>query len=179
MTVVYSIDAINWKTLLFLTSLLLTFLLIAWIAWIASKKTESTKEGKVIAITFALMLPMIVLLLLSLQLFLVTAKISNSMLSVGGGQYSKSIPISQLHLDKIVKGANLSGQYSLSRRTNGVGMPGLSLGWFVRKDGKRVFAAISQHEKVIIIPTTKGYDLYVSPDNPDEFVESLHKASQQ
>ncbi len=176
MSVVYSIDAINWRPVLFMTSLLLFFLLMAWLAF---KATGSTKEERVIAIVFTLIVPIIVWLLMSLQLFLVAAKISNSTLSIGGGLYSKSIPISQLHLDKIVKGANLNGQYSLSRRTNGIGMPGLSLGWFVRNDGKRVFAAVSQYDQVIIIPTTKGYDLYVSPDNPDEFVESLHKASQQ
>lgn len=122
-------------------------------------------------VIMALVVPIFVALLI--QLFLVRAKISDQTLTVGGGLYSLALPKERLLLAsaKIVPGTD--PQLAMRVRTNGIGMPGLRLGWFTQRSGKRVFLAVSDHDRVVVVPTELGYEVLLSPENPEAFLEAL------
>lgn len=106
------------------------------------------------------------------QLASVRMRIDATSLVVGGGFYRVSVP-----LDRLGVGAEIERvrTYTLGIRTDGIGMPGLSLGWFNVSGRGRTFAAITDPEKVVSIPTQDGYTVLVSPDDPDSVVDRLRR----
>jgi len=104
------------------------------------------------------------------QLVSVRMRVDASSLTVGGGFYRVSVP-----LDRLGRGVQVERvrRYALGARTNGIGMPGLLLGWFDISGGGRAFVAITDADKVVRIPTQDGYTIFVSPDDPDALVEML------
>jgi len=95
-------------------------------------------------------------------------------LTVGGGAYSVSVPMAQIDHAGARRRLPGSDDTALGLRTNGIGMPGLSLGWFRTGKGK-AFAAVTDPAKVVILPTTAGYTLLVSPEDPDAFLAALRR----
>lgn len=65
--------------------------------------------------------------------------------------------------------------YRLKWRTNGLSVPGYDLGWFSTFGGGKVLAAITKTDQVIAIPTTKGYTLLVSVEQPDQVTAQLQQ----
>lgn len=58
-------------------------------------------------------------------------------------------------------------------------MPGMALGWFRAKSGgDKIFAAVADGGRVLVIPTTAGYSILVSPDEPDALLEELAGTAQ-
>lgn len=89
--------------------------------------------------------------------------------------YSQSIALSHLQLQH-ARQINLQDKEtpSLSWRTNGVGLPGYSLGWFRLESGNKAFAAISDSHNVVMLPTDLGYTLLVSTADAPSFLAALH-----
>ena len=107
------------------------------------------------------------------QLAAVRLRVDADSLTVGGGFYRVTLP-----LDRLADGgaqAELARHYDLAMRTNGIGMPGLSLGWFRLRDGGKAFVAITDPDKVVRIPTRDGYTILVSVDEPDALLRRLRQ----
>ena len=62
-----------------------------------------------------------------------------------------------------------------ARRTNGIGLPGYSEGWFKLANGERALLFVSDKVNVVYIPTREGYSVLLSTANHEEFLESLNK----
>ncbi len=62
-------------------------------------------------------------------------------------------------------------------RTNGVGLPGFQAGWFRLRNGRRALVFLSDTSRAVHVPTRLGYDLVVSPTDPDAFVAALRAAA--
>lgn len=96
-------------------------------------------------------------------------------LDVGGGIYGISAPLRELDVDC----ARLTGRGELKRilgrRTNGIELPGLSLGWFQAKDGQ-VFAAIGAAQEVLILPTRLGYTIVATPEQAEGALSEVRHA---
>lgn len=60
-------------------------------------------------------------------------------------------------------------------RTNGFGMPGFQLGWFNLKGKGRAFVAITDRSTLVLVPTTKGYNLLLSVPKGEQFLAQLQK----
>lgn len=60
-------------------------------------------------------------------------------------------------------------------RTNGIGMPGCLAGWCRFKGGNKVLAFITDRTRVVAIPTSLGYTLLLSPQEPEAFLAALPK----
>ena len=58
-------------------------------------------------------------------------------------------------------------------RTNGVGLPGYSIGWFRLRNREKALVFLTDRKHAIYIPTTEGYVVLISPQNPDAFVKAL------
>ncbi len=58
-------------------------------------------------------------------------------------------------------------------RTMGVGLPGYQAGWFRLSNGEKALVFLTDRARAVYVPTTEGYGVLVSPDNPGEFLSSL------
>ncbi|MDF0535568.1 PH domain-containing protein [Shewanella sp. A32] len=92
--------------------------------------------------------------------------------------YSQSIALSHLQLQQ-AQTINLADKATpaLSWRTNGVGLPGYSLGWFRLDSGSKAFAAVTDSHNVIMVPTDLGYTLLLSTVDPSSLLRALKAAS--
>lgn len=93
-------------------------------------------------------------------------------LIVGGGIYRVEIPYEDIAFDGVIVGP--APETSLSVRTNGIGWPGFGLGWFRNKAGERVFALVRSGQ-LVYIPTRLDFNLVISVDDGDKFVEELRE----
>lgn len=170
MSEVFAISTFSWKSVLFL---LVMALLPGAIAYVALRS-----YGDNSALTWALICSAIVLPLFSLvfiQMALVTSAVDKASVDIGGGIYKVKIPIASIDLPRMGTAKEVDAP-RLKWRSNGIGLPGLALGWFHSDRGK-VFAVVSARDKVVYLPTDLGYDVLVSPDNPQDFVASIRRLS--
>ena len=113
--------------------------------------------------------------LVVVQLFAVRARIEAGSLSVGGGLYTLRIALQDVYPERAVF-ADKERIPALVLRSNGISLPGLSLGWFVSSDRTKVFGALADRRKAILLPTSRGFDIVLSPRDPKAFVSALSRA---
>lgn len=101
-------------------------------------------------------------------------EVSSEGLRVRGSLYGRMIPASQLRLEE-AQVVNLEATQELRPkwRTNGVGLPGYSAGWFRLRNREKALVFLTDRKHAIYIPTTEGYVILISPGDPEAFVESL------
>jgi hypothetical protein len=63
-------------------------------------------------------------------------------------------------------------------RTLGTGLPGYQAGWFRLRNGEKALLYLTDRGRAVYVPTTAGYSVLVSPENPDEFVAALRASAQ-
>ncbi|MGB7216889.1 MAG: PH domain-containing protein [Gammaproteobacteria bacterium] len=93
--------------------------------------------------------------------------------------YARAVPIQRIRADEAER-ISLIGDDSRrpSVRTNGLGLPGLNLGWFRTRGGERALVAITTPD-VVVVPTQDDYILIVSVADPEGFLLSLREAKQR
>lgn len=107
-----------------------------------------------------------------------TITLRHRTLTVKGGLYGRDIPLvavdvaSARRLDDLAIDAKRP-----RRRTNGLGMPGLSAGWFRLDDGEKALVFLTDKSRAVYVPTSLGYALVLSPAEPDRFLDSLRRAA--
>ncbi|UJX41667.1 PH domain-containing protein [Desulfovibrio sp. JY] len=99
-------------------------------------------------------------------------------LVVRGGVYGRDIPLAAINAGE-AKRVDLGrkGPKSLKWRRNGVGLPGLSAGWFRLRDGEKALVFVTDKARAVYVPTTLGYGVVVSPGEPERFLEALRQAA--
>ena len=128
--------------------------------------------------TLAIALLLLGLLLLFGYIFYstrnVTFEVSAEGLRIRGDLYGRLVPRGVLLLDQ-ARVLNLSEQrdYSLSWRTNGIGLPGYSSGWFRLKNGEKALAFVTKKESVLYLPTREGYAVLLSTPEPQTLLAAL------
>jgi hypothetical protein len=143
---------------------------------------------QVFTIAPAGMKPLWVLLPVALVLLLVVSVLALSVwgsrgarfeLSAGGLQlrgdlYGRFIPAASLRTD-VARRVDLDAQPDLRPRwrTMGTGLPGYQSGWFRLANGESALLYLTDRRKAVHVPTTLGYSLLISPDDPDAFVSVL------
>jgi hypothetical protein len=63
------------------------------------------------------------------------------------------------------------------RRTMGTGLPGYQSGWFRLANGEKALLYLTDRRRAVYVPTSAGYSLLLSPDDPDAFLEALRSGS--
>ncbi|WP_411834665.1 PH domain-containing protein [Pseudoxanthomonas mexicana] len=172
----FSISALNPKTI---STLLLLgsapLLLIAGLLYAFAHQGKGSLAPSIGTVGIAVLLAILALW----QLSVVRIEVNADTLRVGGGFYRVSVPLSEVRRDAVMRRDPADPSQMLGLRTNGIGMPGLALGWFRAKSGgEKIFAAVTEGERVLVIPTTAGYSILVSPDDPDALLEALATAPQ-
>jgi len=164
-----SLHALNQKTLLALFVMGVLPLLLAFAVTVFMSESQPSRVfgGTVILVSGLVMAVGL------WQLAAVRLRVDADSLTVGGGFYRITLP-----LDRLSDGgaqADLAPHYELGVRTNGIGMPGLRLGWFELRGGGKAFVAITDPDKVVRIPTRNGYTILVSTDDPDALLRRLRQ----
>lgn len=90
--------------------------------------------------------------------------------------YGRSIDLASLRLDG-ARVVNLDSRSDLRPRvrTNGIGLPGLGIGWVRLKSGEKALVALTARDRVVYVPTDMGYSLLFSLERPDAFLEWLRR----
>jgi len=101
-------------------------------------------------------------------------EVSSEGLHIKGAIYGRFIPNDSIILGD-AKVVDLDADSTLRpvRRTNGIGLPGLSEGWFRLANGEKALMFVTDRDSVVYIPTRNGYSVLLSTVTPDEFLESL------
>ena len=109
------------------------------------------------------------------------AVIVNARVEIGPGGlefrapwYGRTIPVQALDLDR-ADVVSLAGRtrHALNGRTNGIGLPGLQVGWFRLASGERALAFVTSRDRVAYLPTREGYTLLLSLERPEELIAAL------
>ena len=88
--------------------------------------------------------------------------------------YGRFIPKESIIVENSrILNLNVDSELKPVRRTNGIGLPGYSEGWFRLANGERALLFVSDRVNVIYLPTTEGYSVLLSTVNFEEFLESL------
>jgi hypothetical protein len=90
--------------------------------------------------------------------------------------YGRSVLLTSLILES-ARIVDLKVEKSLrpTLRTNGIGLPNYSSGWFKLKNGEKALAVLTDNHKVLYIPTRDGYSILISPMDPDALLDELKK----
>ena len=97
-------------------------------------------------------------------------------LRIDAAIYGRTIPLADLRIDQ-ARVVDLRTDRSLAPtlRTNGLGLPGYQLGWFRLRSGERALLALVRGSPAVYLPTTKGYSLLLSPNDPHRFLETVRE----
>jgi hypothetical protein len=86
--------------------------------------------------------------------------------------YGRSIDLPRIRFDEArVVNVDSSSDVRPKLRTNGIGLPGLGVGWFKLANGERALVALSSRNRVVYVPTDEGYSLLFSIERPEAFLE--------
>lgn len=100
----------------------------------------------------------------------------NGRLVVRGGIYGRDIPLSAVDAAAATTvDLTRKGPQSLKWRINGVGLPGLSAGWYRLDGGEKALVFVTDKARAVYVPTALGYSVVVSPGNPGRFLEALRR----
>ena len=95
-------------------------------------------------------------------------------LRLRGDLYGRFIPADQLKRDSIVR-VDFSRTPRLQPRTRTIGtaLPGYRAGWFRLGNGEKALLYLTDSKRAVYVPTTAGYSVLLSPDDPDAFVAAM------
>ena len=106
-------------------------------------------------------------------------ELDDDALKVRGDLYGRTIPRSDLRVAE-ASVIDMKGHPTFGRmlRTNGIGLPNYLSGWFRPKGGGRALLFVTDRTRVVAVPTTAGYELLLSPADPDGFVAALRRQNE-
>lgn len=105
-----------------------------------------------------------------------TFEVSNQGLRLRGDFYGRLIPLEHLRVaDARRVDFATSPDLRPGMRTMGTGMPGYQSGWFRLRNGESALLYLTDRRKAVLVPTTLGYSVLLSPNQPDEFLATLRR----
>ena len=95
-------------------------------------------------------------------------------LQLRGDFYGRFFPKSELRAAEATR-VDWSAQPQLvpAMRTLGTGLPGYQAGWFRLESGEKALLYLTDRERAVYIPTTRGHSVLLSPADPDGFLRAL------
>lgn len=103
-----------------------------------------------------------------------TFEVTPEALVLRGDWWGRSIPRSALRVhDARVVDLDATPDLRPTMRTWGTGLPGYASGWFRLADGSRALLYVTERRRVAVIPTTLGYQVLLSPRDPEGLLVAL------
>lgn len=159
---VFSVSAFNWKSI---TTLSVFATVVALLVF-----SQNDRGFSIYALSISGFIFFAVLLQMHVSKIFVYA----DHLKAGGGLYKVKIPLKQIESGR----ASILTSAEGSRpgwRLNGIGIPGYCQGWFSGPRSKKVFAVLTSRKNIVYVPTSAGFDLMLTPDDPESFLRALGK----
>jgi len=168
MNVEFTISAINTKTItsLAVACVIMVAVIVGISYLIGSKHTQPAM------LKLSIVLAMACAGIVFWHLAALRASVDADTFTIGGGLYRRTIALDQVERAEVRRWSKEDAGWKPKWRSNGIAMPGLALGWFTSKQST-IFAAITDWQRVVLIPTTDGYTILASPDDPDGLVAAL------
>lgn len=103
-------------------------------------------------------------------------ELSPAGLSIQRTLYGRTVPWAKLDV-AAARPVDLRSERQLQPvlRTNGVGLPGYSAGWFRLRSGEKALLFVTDRSRVVVVPTQDDYTLLLSVADPERFVASLRR----
>ena len=106
-----------------------------------------------------------------------TFEVTPESLAVRGTMYGRNISLSLIQANEVkVLDLREKGDYSPQWRTNGLGLPDYSLGWFTLKNGEKALLFLTDRSRVAYIPTSERFSLILSAREPEQLVQAVRNA---
>jgi hypothetical protein len=107
-----------------------------------------------------------------------TFTISDEGLRITSAAFSDVIPFSELRSDAAAR-VDFTADPKLAPRlrTWGISVGQYRSGWFRLRNREKALLHVTDNSRVVRIPTTRGYDVLLSPDDPDGFLRALRTAT--
>lgn len=107
-------------------------------------------------------------------------ELSEAGLRLRGDLYGRMVPASALRggATRIVDLAN-TRELQPRWRTMGTAFPSYRAGWFRLHNGEKALLYLTDSRRAVYVPTTAGYSLLLSPQQPERFVERLRALAPQ
>jgi len=87
------------------------------------------------------------------------------------------IPFSELRTDDAARvDFDADPELTPRWRTFGVAVGQYRAGWFRLRNSEKALLYVTDNARVVRIPTTRGYEVLLSPDDPDAFLRALKSA---
>jgi hypothetical protein len=137
---------------------------------------EIAKAGDSGWLPVFLLVPTLILIAVTVLLWprALRIELGSETLTVSGSVYGRSVARSDLLVDRLrVVDLHTDAALSFRHRTNGIGLPNYSVGWFKLKNGERSLAFVTDRRQVVYLPTRKGYVLLLSVRDAEGFARSL------
>ena len=129
---------------------------------------------------FILVIGIVLILLLGFLAFIgysarnVKFEVNAQGLRIKGGIYGRFIPKEEITVENVrIIDLNTSPEYKPRIRTNGIGLPGYSEGWFKLKNKEKALLFVTDRSNMVYIPTKQDYSVMLSVSNPEEFCQSM------
>jgi len=106
-----------------------------------------------------------------------TFELSSAGLRLRGDFYGRMIPAAHLKTSEIARVDLDASPYRPTSRTNGIAVPGYRAGWFRLRNGHKGLLYVTDPKRVVVVPTTEGYDVLLSVVDADRFVERVRALS--
>ncbi|WP_418357932.1 MULTISPECIES: PH domain-containing protein [Shewanella] len=130
-------------------------------------------------LTLGVMLPLMGLFVLTFyQSFSSTICWDDKQLRVNIPLYSHTIEVNQVDFAQ-ARVVNLlkEPEYAAKWRTNGLGIPGYSLGWFSLNNGDKALLSVTDPTQVIMLPISQDKMIMVSVIDADKALAQLHASA--
>ena len=103
-------------------------------------------------------------------------ELSEAGLRIRGDLYGRLVPAAQLRGGS-ARRVDLTAERNLrpTRRTMGTAVGGYSSGWFRLANGEKALLYLTDRRHVVYVPTTAGYSVLLSVQQPDRFVARLRE----
>lgn len=99
-------------------------------------------------------------------------EITESRLVIRSILYNTSVGLGDIDAER-ARIVNLDAEgFGISTRTNGIGLPGLSVGWFAGREGKMKLY-VTDRSSVLYLPTRLGYGILFSTADGPEIIGRL------
>lgn len=99
-------------------------------------------------------------------------------LRIRGDLFGRAIPFAHLELDG-ARPVDLTVERDLAPvgRTMATGLPGYAAGWFRLRGGGKALAFLTDHRRVLYLPTDQGYEVLLSVAEPEQLLAALRAAA--
>ncbi len=128
------------------------------------------------------LVPLVTVALLAPLLFAgrrVRFELGDESLRIRGDLYGRTIPRSDLQAaGAAVIDIKRHTTFGRMLRTNGIGLPNYLSGWFRPHGDGRALLFVTDQTRVVAVPTTAGYQLLLSPADPEGFLAALRGGSE-